>query len=103
MKFEFEMSLIGELTYFLGLHVKQMEDIIFVSQSKYAKSIVNKLILDNSSHKRTLAGTHVKVTKDENGVDVDQSLYRSMIGSVIYVTISRPDITFSIGVCARYQ
>ena len=103
MKSEFEMSLVGELNYFLGLQVKQMEDSMFVSQSKYARGIVKKFGLENASHKRTPAATHVKITKDEKGEDVDQSLYRSMIGSLLYLTASRPDITFAVGVCARYQ
>jgi hypothetical protein len=103
MQSEFEMSLVGELTYFLGLQVKQMEDSIFLSQSKYAKNIVKKFGMENASHKRTPAPTHLKVSKDENGVSVDQSLYRSMIGSLLYLTASRPDIAFVVGVCARYQ
>jgi len=103
MQFEFEMSLVGELTYFLGLQVKQMEDTIFISLSKYAKNIVKKFGLDNASHKRTAVATHLKLSKDENGVVVDQSLYRSMIGSLLYHTASRPDITFVVGMCARYQ
>jgi hypothetical protein len=102
MQSEFEMSLVGELTYFLGFQVKQMEDTIFISQSKYAKNIVKKFGMDNGGHKRTPAATHLKLTKDENGV-VDQSMYRSMIESLLYLTASRPDITFAVGVCARYQ
>ncbi|MCI13171.1 gag-pol polyprotein [Trifolium medium] len=97
------MSLVGELTFFLGLQVKQMEGSIFISQSKYAKNIVKKFGMENASHKRTLAATHLKLTKDEKGVDVDQSQYRSMIGSLLYLTASRPDITFVVDVCARYQ
>jgi hypothetical protein len=103
MQSEFEMSLVGGLTYFLGLQVKQMEDSIFISQSKYAKNIVKKFGLDNGGHKRTLAATHLKLTKDESGIFVDQSMYKSMIGSLLYLTASRPDITFTVGVCARYQ
>jgi hypothetical protein len=103
MQSEFEMSLVGELTYFLGLQVKQMEDTIFISQSKYAKNIVNKFGMENANHKRTPAATHLKLSKDEHGVSVDQSLYRSMIGSLLYLTASRPDISFAVGVCARYQ
>jgi len=103
MQSEFEMSLVGELTYFLGLQVKQMEDTIFVSQSKYAKNIAKKFGMDNGGHKRTPASTHLKLTKDENGISVDQSMYRSMIGSLLYLKAGRPDITFVVGVCARYQ
>src|ERR1044072_3001239 len=80
-----------------------MDDSIFVSQSKYVKGIVNKFGLDNESHKRTAAATHVKLTRDEKSDDVDQSLYRSMIGSLLYLTASKLDITFAVGVCARYR
>jgi len=80
-----------------------MEDTIFISQSKYAKNMVTKFGMDNGSHKRTPAATHLKLSKDENGVTVDQSMYRSMIGSLLYLTASIPDITFAVGVCARYQ
>ncbi|KAK2457508.1 putative mitochondrial protein [Trifolium repens] len=83
--------------------VKQMEDTIFISQSKYAKNIVKKFGLDSASHKKTPAPTHLKLTKDESGISVDQSQYRSMIESLLYLTASRPDITFAVGVCARYQ
>jgi len=103
MQSEFEMSLVGELTYFLGLQVKQMEDTIFISQSKYAKNIVKKFGLDNSGHKRTPAATYLKLTKDESGISFDQSIYISMIGSLLYLLASRPDITFVVGVCTRYQ
>ena len=103
MQSEFEMSLVSELTYFLGLQVKQMDDSIFISQSKYAKNIVKKFGMENACHKRTSAPTHLKLSKDEKGVDVDQSLYRSMIGRLLYLTANRPDITFVVGVCARYQ
>src|SRR4030066_764571 len=78
MQSEFEMRLVGELTYFLGLQVKQMEDTIFISQSKYAKNIVKKFGMENASHKRTPATTHLKLTKDEKSVSVDQSIYKSM-------------------------
>ncbi|PNX59534.1 putative gag-pol polyprotein, partial [Trifolium pratense] len=57
MQSEFEMSLVGELTYFLGLQVKQMEDTIFVSQSKYEKNMVKKFGMDTAAHKRTPAAT----------------------------------------------
>jgi hypothetical protein len=59
-----------------------MEESIFISQSKYAKNIVKKFGLENASHKRTPAATHIKLSKDEEGEDVDQSPYRSMIGSL---------------------
>jgi len=80
-----------------------MDDGIFISQNKYAKNIVKKFGSEKSSHKRTPAATHVKLTKDELGESIDQSLYRSIVGSLLYLTASRPDIAYSVGVCARYQ
>ncbi|XP_058775626.1 secreted RxLR effector protein 161-like [Vicia villosa] len=80
-----------------------MEDSIFLCQEKYAKTIVKKFGLENSTHKQTHAPTHLKLTKDEKGVGVDQSLYRNMIGSLLYLIASRPYIAFVVGVCARYQ
>jgi hypothetical protein len=103
MQSEFEMSLVGELSYFLGLQVKQMEDFIFISQSKYAKNIVKRFGMDSAAHKRTPTPTHLKLTRDEQGVSIDQSRYMSMIGSLLYLPASRTDITFAVGVCARYQ
>lgn len=64
---------------------------------------MNKFGLDNAIHKRTFASTHLKLSRDEHGVQVDQILYRSMIGSLLYLEASRPDIIFGLGVCARYQ
>ncbi|CAM8931943.1 unnamed protein product [Rhodiola kirilowii] len=103
MQKEFKMSMVGEMNYFLGLQVTQKEDGIFISQSKYAKNLIKKFDLEKASHKRTPAATHIKVTKDDAGTKVDQTLYRSMIGSLLYLTASRPDIAYAVGVCARYQ
>ncbi|CAM8993750.1 unnamed protein product [Rhodiola kirilowii] len=97
------MSMVGEMNYFLGLQVIQKDDGIFISQSKYAKNLIKKFDLEKASHKRTPAATHLKITKDDDGTKVDQTMYRSMIGSLLYLTASRPDIAYAIGVCARYQ
>jgi len=103
MKQEFEMSMIGELNYFLGLQVKQTAEGIFISQSKYARDLVKRFGLDGKSHARTPMSTSVKISSDLVGKSIDPSLYRSMIGSIMYLTASRPDIAFSVGVCARFQ
>ncbi|CAM8934575.1 unnamed protein product [Rhodiola kirilowii] len=97
------MSMIGEMNYFLGLQVIQKDDGIFISQSKYAKNLKKKFDLEKASHKRTPAATHLKITKDDAGTKVNQTMYRSMIGSHLYLTSSRPDIAYAVGVCARYQ
>ncbi|CAM8972792.1 unnamed protein product [Rhodiola kirilowii] len=103
MQKEFKMSMVGEMNYFLGLQVIQKDDGIFISQSKYANNLIEKFDLEKASHKRTPAATHLQITKDEAGTKVDQTLYRSIIGSLLYLTTSRPDIAYAVGVCARYQ
>ncbi|XP_062118855.1 uncharacterized mitochondrial protein AtMg00810-like [Humulus lupulus] len=103
MQQEFEMSMVGELTYFLGLQVKQSDYGSFVSQSKYAKNLVKKFGLENTKHTNTPMSKILKLSKDEQGEKVDPTLYQSMIGSLLYLTASHPDICYSVGVCARYQ
>ena len=102
MKKEFEMSMVGELTFFLGLQVKQKEG-IFISQEKYARNIVKKFGLDLKKHTFTLMSSSTKLNLDPSGVEVSPTLYRSIIGSLLYLTASRLDIAFSMGVYARYQ
>lgn len=97
------MSSVGELTYFLRFQIKQVKDGIFVSQGKYATNIVNKFYRENVRHKHTLTTTDFKLTKDDQGVNVYQSLYMSMIGSLLYITNNHPNITFSMYLYACYQ
>ncbi|CAM8878671.1 unnamed protein product [Rhodiola kirilowii] len=103
MQSEFQMSMVGEMNYFLGLQVIQSKEGIFLTQAKYARNLVKKFGLAKATHKRTPAATHVKITKDDAGASMDQTLYRSMIGSLLYLTATRPDICQAVGVCARYQ
>ena len=97
------MSMIGKLTHFLGLKIRQQDLGIFLSQSKYARNLVKKFGLEFASSVRTPMSPNVKHTIDLLGKSVDSSLYRSMIGSLLYLTASKPDISYSVGVCARYQ
>ena len=103
MQSKFKMSMIGELNYFLGLQIHQQESVIFISQSKYAKNLVKKYGLDSASLVRTPVRPNVKLTVDLLGKSVNYFLYRSMIGSLLYLTGSRPNISYSVGVYARYQ
>ncbi|KAL0541263.1 hypothetical protein IC582_021305 [Cucumis melo] len=103
MQLEFEISMVGELSCFLGLQIKQKNDNIFISQEKYAKNMVKKFGLEQARNKRTPAATYVKLTKDTDGAEVDHKLYRSIVGSLLYLTTSRPDIAYAIRICARYQ
>ncbi|KAI3770657.1 hypothetical protein L6452_01798 [Arctium lappa] len=92
----FKMSSMGELTFFLGLQVKQQKDGIFISQSKYVKDILDKYGLSDSKPASTPMETHKHITVDLEGEDVDVHVYRSMIGSLMYLTASRPDIMFPV-------
>ena len=103
MKKEFEMSMVGELTFFLGFQVKQRKEGIFISQEKYARNIVKKFGLDSKKHASTTMSSSIKLNVDSSGVEVSPTLYRSIIGSLLYLTASEPDIAFSVDVCARYQ
>ena len=103
MKAMFEMSMVGELTYFLGLQVKQMDSVIYINQVKYARNLVKRLGLDNATHARTPMAANAKFTSDPSGEFVDVTLYRSMIECLLYLTASRPDIAFGVGVCSRFQ
>ena len=95
--------MIGELTHFLGLQIRQQDSGIFLSQSKYAKNLMKKFGLKSASSIRTPMSPNVKLTVNLLGKSVDSSLYRSMIGSFLYLTTSKPHISYSVRVCARYQ
>nr|GEU62957.1 hypothetical protein [Tanacetum cinerariifolium] len=103
MKNMFQMSSIGELTFFLGLQVKQKEDGIYISQDKYVAKILKKFDFLSVKTASTLIETHKPLVKDEEAADVDVHLYRSMIGSLMYLTASRPDIMFTVCACSRFQ
>nr|GFC05743.1 ribonuclease H-like domain, reverse transcriptase, RNA-dependent DNA polymerase [Tanacetum cinerariifolium] len=92
MKNKFQMSSMGELTFFLGLQVKKKEDGIFISQDKYVAEILKKFDFLSVKTANTPIKTHKPLVKDEEAVDVDVYLYRSMIDSLMYLTNSRPDI-----------
>ena len=103
MQGEFEMSMMGELTYFLGLQIKQTKDGIFVNQAKYTRDLLKRFNMSDAKPLGTPMSPATKLDKDESGKSVDQKLYRGMIGSLLYLTASRPDIMFSVCLCARYQ
>ncbi|GJR94660.1 retrovirus-related pol polyprotein from transposon TNT 1-94 [Tanacetum coccineum] len=100
---EFEMSMMGELNFFLGLQIKQLEDGIFFNQSKYVKEMLKKFGLEDSKPIKTPMSSETKLTRDEDGEPIDDTKYRGMIGSLLYLTASRPDIMFSVCLCARFQ
>ncbi|GKD61481.1 uncharacterized mitochondrial protein-like protein, partial [Tanacetum coccineum] len=99
----FQMSSMGELTFFLGLQVKQQPDGIFISQDKYVADILNNFDFWSIRTASTPIKSNKPLVKDEDGEDVDIHVYRSMIGSLMYLTASRPDIMFVVFACARFQ
>ncbi|KAI3770681.1 hypothetical protein L6452_01822 [Arctium lappa] len=97
------MSMMGELTFFLGLHVKQSTEGIFINQSKYVSDVLSKYKLSDSSAMKTPMTTGSKIYADLEGKSVECKLYRGMIGSLLYLTASRPNIIFATCIYARFQ
>ena len=100
---KFEMSMMGELKFFLGLQIKQLKNGIFISQSKYIKDILKKFGMDSAKEIETPMPTNGHLDLNTSGKSVDQKVYRSMIGSLLYLCASRPDIMLSVCMCARFQ
>ncbi|GJV13616.1 putative ribonuclease H-like domain-containing protein [Tanacetum coccineum] len=103
MKGEFEMSAMGELTFFLGLQVQQRPDGIFINQDKYVQEILKKFDLECVRTATTPYEAPKPKSKNEPDSPVNVHLYRSMIGSLMYLTASRPDIMFAVSACSRNQ
>ncbi|GJX32329.1 uncharacterized mitochondrial protein-like protein [Tanacetum coccineum] len=103
MQKEFKMSSMGELTFFLGLQVKQTSAGIFLSEDKYVKDILNKFDFRTIKPASTPIESHKSLGKDEESEDVDVHLYRSMIGCLMYLTASRPDIMFAVFRYLKHQ
>ncbi|GJS64934.1 putative ribonuclease H-like domain-containing protein [Tanacetum coccineum] len=100
---KFQMSSTGELTFFLGLKVTQKDDGFFISQDKYVDETLKKFGFSTVKIASTLMETSKPLLKDVEAKDVDVHLYRSMIGSLMYLTSSRPDIMFAVCACVRFQ
>ncbi|KAJ9544501.1 hypothetical protein OSB04_024208 [Centaurea solstitialis] len=103
MKSQFKMSLMGKLTFFLGLQVRQRPDGIFINQPKYVQDLLKRFDFGGSNSAATPMPKNFQLTADSSGTPVDQKTYRAIIGSLLYLTASRRDIVFSTGVCARFQ
>ncbi|GAU51377.1 hypothetical protein TSUD_413100 [Trifolium subterraneum] len=103
MQSEFEMSMMGELGFFLGLQIKQQEDGSFISQEKYVNDLLKKYKMNEAKIMSTPMHPSTSLDKDEKGKDVSEKEYRGLIGSLLYLTASRLDIVFAVGLCARLQ
>jgi hypothetical protein len=103
MELEFEMSMIGELSFFLGLQINQRIEGMFISQEKYLREMLKRFQMEDSKPVGTPMVTGCKLSKDYDSPDVDQISYRSMIGILLYITTSRLDIMHVVGMVGRYQ
>ena len=93
---EFEMSMMGELNFFLSLQIKQLKEGTFINQANYIRDLLKKFNLEEVKAKNTPMGSSIKLDMDEKDKSVDQTKYRGMIGSLLYLTASRPDIMYSV-------
>ncbi|GJS74098.1 retrovirus-related pol polyprotein from transposon TNT 1-94 [Tanacetum coccineum] len=100
---KFKMSMMGKMSFFLGLQISQSPRGIFINQSKYASEIVKKYGLHSTDSVDTPMIENKKLDEDLQGKPVDATLYRGMIGSLMYLTSSRPDLNYVVCLCARYQ
>jgi len=103
MQGEFKMLMMGELNYFLSLQIKQFQHGTFLCQSKYCRELLKKFVMENCKEASTPIVTRCSLDTDENGTNYDQTRYRALIGSLLYLTANRPDIMFSVCLCARFQ
>jgi hypothetical protein len=99
----FEMSMMEELKFFLGFQINQLEYGTFISQTKYTHDLLKKFGMDKAKPIKTSMGTNGHLDLDMGSKSVDQKVYRFMIGSLLYLCASRPDIMLSVCVCARFQ
>jgi hypothetical protein len=102
MQSEFEMSMIGELSFFPGLQITQRSEGIFLSHEKYLKEMLKRFQMEDSKTMSTPMVTGCKLSKDDDSPDVDQSSYRSMIGILLYITTYHPYIMHVVGIAGRY-
>jgi hypothetical protein len=93
----------GELKYFLGFQIKKLQDGTFISQIKYIQDILKKFGMKDGKPIKTPMGTNGHLDLDTGGKSIDQKVYRSMIGSLLYLCASQPDIMLSVCMCARFQ
>ncbi|KAK6142511.1 hypothetical protein DH2020_022859 [Rehmannia glutinosa] len=96
------MSMMGELTFFLRLQVKQLKDGTFISQTKYTRDLMKKFGMEEKSSMKIPMNTSVKMDMDADGKVRDPTLYRTIVGSLVYLTITRPDIAYAVHIVSRF-
>lgn len=97
------MSMMGELNFFFELKIRQTNNEIFISQSKYRLDMLKRFEMENLNPINTPMSSSIKLDKDVQGTPVNVTKYRGMIGSLLYLIVSRQDIMFNVCLCARFQ
>ena len=100
---EFEMTDLGLMKYFLGIEVKQVKSGILISQEAYATNILKKFRMEHCNSSVTPMELGTKLSKFDEGVSVDANVYQSLVGSLRYLTCTRPDISYSVGIVSRFM
>ena len=103
MDSEFEITDLGLIKFFLGIEVQQSESGIFISQSKYASGVLKRLNMSNCNTSPTPVITGLKLSKDDEGSTVDPMLFKRLAGSLMYLTVTRPDIMYGISMISRFM
>jgi hypothetical protein len=98
----FEMSMMSELKFFLGFQIKQLKDGTFISQNKYTNYMLKKFDMNNAKPIKTPMPSNGHRDLNEEGKSINQKVYRSMIGSLLYLCASRPNTMLSVCMCARF-
>ena len=102
MHSEFEMRMMGELNFFFGLQIKQLKEGNFINQAKYIRDLLKRFNMEEAKTMKTPMSSSIKLDKYEKGKSINSTMYRGMIGSLLYLTASRPNIMYKC-LCARFQ
>ena len=103
MQVVFEISMMGELKFFLGLQIKKTNEGIYIHQTIYVKELLKKFKMDNAKPMNASMHPTIVLGLDEDSKQVNKKTYRGMIGSPLYLIVSKPNIMFSVCLCARFQ
>ncbi|KAG7534720.1 GAG-pre-integrase domain [Arabidopsis thaliana x Arabidopsis arenosa] len=103
MMLEFEMSDLGKMKYFLGVEVKQCQDGIFICQRRYAREVLARFGMENSNSVKNPIVPGTKLHKDQSGERVDETLFKQLVGSLMYLTVTRPDLMFVVCLISRFM
>jgi len=104
MKKEFEMTDLGEMKYFLGVEIRQSSKGIHIGQKKYAEEILKRFGLENCNGvKNPMVPGSNRLTKQEDGKKADATLFKQIVGSLMYITVTRPDLAYSVCLISRFM